>query len=188
MAQLRLSIFHSILSCCDQSGFSPGSTNPHVSVANALEGRPRIENRYIASVIAPGPPLGVLFSYFACAIAVVHFKGPDGYTHAEHERILSKIQDFLWVDPQNLLPHDRGLLNETFESLGSSPAACELWIAAMEVAISAAEHARRQDDPSSCRRRLTTGPDYAPRTVEIVPIVDTEGSIRYKRRRRRKKD
>ena len=36
--------------------------------------------------------------------AVVHFKGPDGYTHAEHERILSKIQDFLWVDPQDLLP------------------------------------------------------------------------------------
>jgi len=43
----------------------------------------------------------------------------------------------------------------------------------MEVAISAAEHARRQDDPSSHRRRLTTGPDYATRTVEIVPIVWT---------------
>ena len=97
------------------------------------------------------------------------------------------MQDFLWVDPQDLLPRDRGLLNENFESLGSSPAACELWIAAMEVAISAAEHARRQDDPSSHRRRLTTGPDYAPRTVEIVPIVDTEGSIRYKRRRRRRR-
>eukprot|EP00984_Skeletonema_dohrnii_P025702 scaffold14870_cov82-Skeletonema_dohrnii-CCMP3373.AAC.1 len=84
---------------------------------------------------------------------------------------------------------DRGLLNENFESLGSSPAACELWIAAMEVAISAAEHARRKDDPSSHRRRVTTGPDYAPRTVDIiVPIADTEGSIRYKRRRRRKKD
>eukprot|EP00984_Skeletonema_dohrnii_P027334 scaffold16859_cov144-Skeletonema_dohrnii-CCMP3373.AAC.2 len=50
----------------------------------------------------------------------------------------------------------------------------------MEVAIPAAEHARRQDDdPSSHRRRLTTGPDYAPRTVVIVPIVDTEGIIRY---------
>eukprot|EP00985_Skeletonema_marinoi_P001931 scaffold783_cov156-Skeletonema_marinoi.AAC.4 len=45
----------------------------------------------------------------------------------------------------------RELLKENFESLGSSPAACGLWIAAMEVAISAAEHARRQDDPSSHR-------------------------------------
>ena len=132
--------------------------------------------------------LGLTHRQWLYRNAVVHFKGPDGYTHAEHERILSKMQDFLWVDPQDLLPRDRGLLNENFESLGSSPAACELWIAAMEVAISAAEHARRQDDPSSHRRRVTTGPDYAPRTVEIVPIVDTEGSIRYKRRRRRKKD
>eukprot|EP00984_Skeletonema_dohrnii_P029843 scaffold20741_cov91-Skeletonema_dohrnii-CCMP3373.AAC.2 len=78
----------------------------------------------------------------------------------------------------DLLLRDRGLLNENIESLDSSPAACELWIADMEVAISAAEHARRQDDPSSHRLRLTTGPDYAPRTMEIVPIVDTEGSIR----------
>jgi hypothetical protein len=35
--------------------------------------------------------------------AMVHFKGPDGYTHAEHERILSKMQDFLWVNSQDLL-------------------------------------------------------------------------------------
>ena len=77
-------------------------------------------------------------------------------------------------------------MNENFETLGRSPAAGELWIAAMEVAISAAEHARRRDDPSSRRRRLTTGPNYAPKTVEIVPVVDKEGSIRYKRRRRRK--
>ena len=59
--------------------------------------------------------------------AVVHFKGPDGYKRAEHERILSKLKDFLWVDPQDLLPRDRGLLNENFETLGSSPAAGELW-------------------------------------------------------------
>ncbi len=56
----------------------------------------------------------------------------------------------------------------------------------MEVAISAAEHERRRDDPSPRMRRLTSGPDNAPDTVEIVPIPDTEGSIRYKRRKRRK--
>ena len=78
------------------------------------------------------------------------------------------------------------LLEENFNSMGSSPAACELWIAAMEVAVSAAEHARRKTDPTSRRRHFTCGPDYAPKIVEIVPIRDTEGSIRYKRRRRRK--
>ena len=89
------------------------------------------------------------------------------------------MKDFLWVDPQDLLPRDRGLLEEYFNSIGSSPAACELWIAAMEVAVSAAEHARRKTDPTSRQSRFTCGPDYAPKIVEIVPIRDTEGSIRY---------
>ena len=98
------------------------------------------------------------------------------------------MKDFLWVNPQDLLPRDRGLLEENFNSMGSSPAACELWIAAMEVAVSAAEHARRKTDPTptSRRRRFTCGPDYSPKIVKIVPIRDTEGSIRYKRRRRGK--
>ena len=130
--------------------------------------------------------LGITHRQWLYRNAVVHFKGPDGYTHAEHEQILTKMKDFLWVDPQDLLPRDRGLLEENFNSMGSSPAACELWIAAMEVAVSAAEHARRKTDPTSRRRRFTCGPDYAPKRVEIVPIRDTEGSIRYKRRRRRK--
>ena len=96
------------------------------------------------------------------------------------------MKDDIWVDPQDLLPRDRGLLEENFNSMGSSPAACELWMAVMEVAVSAAEHASRKNDPTSRRRRFTCGPDYAPKIVEIVPIRDTEGSIRYKRRRRRK--
>ena len=88
--------------------------------------------------------LGITHRQWLYRNAVVHFKGPDGYTHAEHEQILTKMKDFLWVDPQDLLPRDRGLLEEYFNSIGSSPAACELWIAVMEVAVSAAEHARRK--------------------------------------------
>ena len=130
--------------------------------------------------------LGITHRQWLYRNAVVHFKGPDGYTQAEHDRILTKMKDYLWVDPQDLLPRDRGLLDEDFTSLGNSPAAGELWIAAMEVAISAAEHERRRDDPSPRMRRLTSGPDNAPDTVEIVPIPDTEGSIRYKRRKCRK--
>ena len=56
---------------------------------------------------------------------MVHYKGSDGYSRAraEHDKIIMQLQDFLWVDPENLLPQDRGLLDEDFDELGSSPAA-----------------------------------------------------------------
>ena len=43
----------------------------------------------------------------------------------------------------------------------------------MKAAISAAEHTCR-DDPSSQRSRLTSGPDYAPKTEDIVPSRSRE--------------
>lgn len=118
--------------------------------------------------------------------AMVHYKGSDGYTRAEHERIIMKLQDFIWVDPEDLLPQDRGLLDEDFDELGSSPAAGAMWIEAMETAISAAEHSRRSNsDMDKRRRRLTYGPHFVPKAVAVVPVKDSEGSIKYKRRRRK---
>ena len=53
--------------------------------------------------------------------------GSDGYSRAraehDNDKIIMQLQDFLWVDPENLLPQDRGLLDEDFDELGSSPAA-----------------------------------------------------------------
>ena len=61
-----------------------------------------------------------------------------------YEAIVIKLSDFLLVDPLDLLSRsrDRGLPDEDFELLGSSPAAGAMWIEAteMETAISAAEH------------------------------------------------
>ena len=65
-----------------------------------------------------------------------------------------KLQDYIWVDPEDLLPPDRGLLDEDFGELGSSPAVGAMWIEAMETAISTAEHSRRSDT-DNLRRRLT---------------------------------
>ena len=91
--------------------------------------------------------------------SLVHFKGSDGYTRAE----------------------DRGLLDEDFDELGSSPAA-GMYVDrsyAMETAISAAEHSRRSDT-DKLRRRLTHGPHFfTPKAVAVVPVKDSEGSIKY---------
>ena len=98
-----------------------------------------------------------------------------------------KLQDYIWVDPEDLLPQDRGLLDEDFDELGSSPAAGAMWIEAMETAISAAEHSLRSEtamDKSS--RRLTDGPHFFSKAFAIVPVKDSEGSIQYKRRRRKR--
>ena len=63
--------------------------------------------------------LGITHRQWLYRNAVVHFKGPDGYTHAEHEQILTKMKDFLWVDPQDLLPRDRGLLEKNSTPWGA---------------------------------------------------------------------
>ena len=44
--------------------------------------------------------------------ALVHFRGSDGYTRAEHEhdKISMNFQDFNWGDPEDILPKDRGHL------------------------------------------------------------------------------
>jgi hypothetical protein len=122
--------------------------------------------------------LGITHCQWLYRNAVVRFKGPDGYTQAEHDRILTKMKDYLWVDPQDLLPRDRGLLDEDFASLGNSPAAGELWIATMEVAISAAEHDRRRDDPSPRMRRLTFSRHSAFRYALPTPMADTSRLFR----------
>ena len=104
-------------------------------------------------------------------------------------RLLSTNFQSFCGDPLDLQSRDRGLLDEDFGLLGNSPAAGAMWIEAMETAISAAEHSRRksQRDRSHLRRRTSFNPSfsYAPKVVVIVPIKDSEGSICYKRRRRR---
>ena len=84
------------------------------------------------------------------------------------------------IDPEDLLEEDRALLYEDSRSLGlSSPCNQRYWIASVEAAFSAACHARRKAefdlDPDS---------EYVDLGENVVPI-DSEGSIRYRKRRRK---
>ena len=93
----------------------------------------------------------------------------------------------MWTDPDDLLPMDRALLSEDFTKLAKADAGDQAyWIAETEVAIRAAEHAyqRENTDCPYTRERQNSGTTREPRE-ELDPEIDTEGSMRYRRRRRR---
>ena len=88
----------------------------------------------------------------------------------------------MWTDPGDLLSEDRPLLEENFAALAASSAADrEFWVASVETAIAVAGHVwlnHRQ-------KRL----ELATQLIDIVNddpgIIDTEGSIRFRRQRRK---
>ena len=78
----------------------------------------------------------------------------------------------MWTDPDSLLPADSDLLNIDFEQLGDAPAIYrQIWLSEMRSACNAACFANGE---------LPAFPH-----VSSGPQVDTEGSIRFRRRRRR---
>jgi len=104
----------------------------------------------------------------------VHLKGPDGLTAAQQRSLACKCEALLWTDPSTLLSEDRYLLDVNFEDLGEgSASARQMWLAEMDAARCAATYADG---------------DYTDVILEeprIEAPVDTEGSIRFRRRRRR---
>ena len=98
---------------------------------------------------------------------------------------MEQVRELINTDPDDLLPEDRALLFENFEDLGSSSALNrEYWIASMNSAIAARAHKRGADailypgDNRETQREFfaTANPD---------PDIDTEGSIRFRKRRRK---
>ena len=112
--------------------------------------------------------------------AKVHFKRSDGRTIAQHERILSRVCDLLCTDPLDLEEEDRYLLDEDFEALSSASDDCkETWIANMEAALSYAAHRR-------CRATTTACVNDTMDSNGQTPVqIDTEGSLKYRRRRKK---
>ena len=83
---------------------------------------------------------------------------------------MRECEHLLYTDPSTLLPADRGLLEIDFSELGSGPAiARQTWRSEMQAAIGASQ---------------TDGNHDAPTPAPEVP-VDTEGSIRFRRRSRK---
>ena len=94
---------------------------------------------------------------------------------------MEKVKDLMWTDPGDLLPEDRPLLEEDFDELAASTAADrEFWVASMETAIAAAGHVRLKR-----RRDRLEAASGLENTVSDDPSVDTEGSIRFRRRRKK---
>jgi hypothetical protein len=104
----------------------------------------------------------------------VHLKGPDGLTTAQQRSLANKCEALLWTDPSTLLTEDRYLLDVDFDELGDGPASSrQMWLAEM--------------DAARCAARYADG-DYTDVILEEPRLdtpVDTEGSIRFRRRRRR---
>jgi hypothetical protein len=98
----------------------------------------------------------------------VHFKGPDGLTQAQQDRLTCRCEELLWTDPSTLLGEDRYLLEIDFESLGDGPpTARQAWISEMEAARAAARFESCEDIQD----------DIDDQYHSLPTQVDTEGSI-----------
>ena len=101
----------------------------------------------------------------------VHYKARNGLTERQQLKIMRQCEALLWTDPSILQPADRQLLDLDFEALGDGPAVDrQLWISEMESAVAAA--------------RIADGTDADCVSYPPAPL-DTEGSIKFRRRRRR---
>ena len=98
------------------------------------------------------------------------YKGEDGLTEQQRIRIMRDCEHLLWTDPTELLPEDRSLLELDFADLGEGPAiARQTWLSEMQAALCAARGVSHS----------------APDQQQLDAPIDTEGSIRFRRRRRR---
>ena len=95
----------------------------------------------------------------------------------QHDEIVAKIGKLIWTDPDELLDADRRLLEVNFRKLGRARAVTqECWIVEMEAATELARCIRGAQDRDGTGTVSTSNGD---------PDVDTEGSIRYRRRRKK---
>ena len=94
------------------------------------------------------------------------------------QALARRCEDLLWTDPSTLLDEDKYLLDEVdFDDLGNGASASrQMWISEIEAASAAVRNA------------CVEGSDaFAGDTFAAPPVpVDTEGSIRFRRRRRRR--
>jgi hypothetical protein len=70
--------------------------------------------------------------------AKVHFRKVEGKTAAEHSRVISEVRKMMLIDPEELLPQHRALLDRDFHSLGEgSTADRQIWLADLRSALGA---------------------------------------------------
>ncbi len=106
-------------------------------------------------------------------------KVKDGMTAAQHNFILSRMEECLLIDPADLLVEDRQLLDADFDQLTLGPTLDKLeWLAEMNSAWGAADHVSK----GSChalRSRYCSGPQPRMRTKYEDVLVDRDGSMKW---------
>ena len=79
------------------------------------------------------------------------------------------------VDPEDLLPENRSLLEIDFDALGKgSSQDKQFWVAEMESAVSAAEHIK-QGTRQALRTRYEIKTKYDTRWTTVTSTKDSEG-------------
>ena len=87
-----------------------------------------------------------------------------------------------------LLPENRALLKINFDALGKgSTQDKQFWVAEMDSAISAAKHIK-QGIRQALRTRYEIRTTYDTRPTTVISTKDSEGSIRWRRRRKQRKE
>ena len=98
---------------------------------------------------------------------------------------MKRCEEYIKLEPLDLLPEHRDLLKMDFVELGEGPAIDrQFWAADMEAAVAAADHVRR-GHAQALRTRYESGSMQRLGSVRVDVLVDNEGSIRWRRRRRR---
>jgi hypothetical protein len=73
----------------------------------------------------------------------IHYRGTDGFTMPEHNKIINRVEEYSLIDPKDLLPRHQYLLETDFEALGSGPTLDrQIWLANINLARAAAHLAQ----------------------------------------------
>ena len=101
---------------------------------------------------------------------------------------MDKVEDYATEDPEDLLPENREFLEIDFDALGKgSTQDKQYWVAETESAVSAADHIK-QGTTQALRTRYDVTPKYDTRRTTVSSTINSEGSIRWRRRRKRRKE
>ena len=113
---------------------------------------------------------------------VVHTQVGGNLSAKQHQLLMERVEMLLQTDPHELLPEHRELLEMDFEKVGSgSPIDLQLWAEEMDSAVAATSHVCRGSS-QALRTRYCSGPNACMSVIEEQVFVDSEGSIRWRRR------
>jgi hypothetical protein len=118
--------------------------------------------------------------------ATVHLKVKDGRTIAQHEELVAEILECAHVDPDELLEEHKHLVGCNFTKLVTGPVKDKVeFVAEMRAARGLARHIAKGSRVALNTRYRKSRGKLPRRNIEIEEvIVDNEGSLRWRRRKR----